>query len=220
MISVLRQPLSLLMGLTILCCWALSGCATSSAAAIPSPEAASPTQAAADPAQGKTIFRGQAVIDGFIACQTCHPADPALPNGVGPNLAGVALRGATRVPGLSAAEYISHSIRVHDEYVVPGFSPGIAKALVGRDFGEILSDQQVDHLVAYLLTLEEPALAAAAVATPSAEPAPSVQPCPTPNTIDTPSPSQQPSPSPIVTASPSRTPSSSPLFNNMRQKRR
>lgn len=174
-----------------LACIGLSGCATASSAAVHTPTlvASSAVVRSALPEQGRAIFTGQVAITDFIACQTCHPINPRSPNGAGPNLAGVALRAGARVVGQDAHEYLRHSIRIHDEFVVPGFAPGIPKAMVGREFGEILSDEQVEQLVAFLLTLDQPQVAARpGVQSPEAgSPTPSVS--ATVHTSPTPSPS-------------------------------
>ncbi|NTU81504.1 MAG: c-type cytochrome [Chloroflexales bacterium] len=168
----------------ILGCCLLTACAAqpssamSSSAASPSPPSPASATAVATvrPEQGLAIFQGQVPIEGFVACRTCHFTDPAAPVGVGPNLAGIATRGAERIPGLTAPEYIRRSIQVHDEYTVPGYAPGIARAVVGRDFAEVLSERQVEQLVAYLMTLDEPPHAADA----AGGAAPGGQPSPTP----------------------------------------
>lgn len=116
---------------------------------------------AGDPQRGATLFAGEVAITGFVACRGCHATDPLAGDGIGPNLAGVATRAGARVPGVAAEEYLRRSIRIHDDYVVPGFEAGIARAVVGRDFGDILTDEQIADLVAYLLTFDQPATSAA-----------------------------------------------------------
>jgi cytochrome c2 len=212
MTSLLWQRAATLGLCATMVCASLSACATSSAAAIHTPTTVAITSTAQS-AQGQAIFGGQVQIAGFIACQTCHPINPRSPNGAGPNLAGVALRAGTRVPGLDAHNYLRRSIRVHDEYVVPGFAPGIARAVVGRDFGAILSDDQVEQLVSYLLTLDQPPVALgrgpeAGRATPLSGPSPkpSASPSPKPSASPTALASPEPSPRPSETVAPSITP--------------
>ncbi|NWF81855.1 MAG: c-type cytochrome [Chloroflexi bacterium] len=141
---------------------ALAGCTTGAAARVP-PDP--PAVATGSPAEGQAIFNGQVAIAGFVACAGCHAVDPAAGPGIGPNLAAIARVANERVAGLMAAEYIERSIRVHDEYVVPGYAPGIARSMLGAEFGEVLSDAQVSALVAYLLAL--PASVAAATPPPA-----------------------------------------------------
>ena len=171
---------------------ALAGCTTGAAARVPpDPPAAasSPSEvpaATGSPAEGQAIFNGQVAIAGFVACAGCHAVDPAAGPGIGPNLAAIARVANERVAGLMAAEYIERSIRVHDEYVVPGYAPGIARSMLGAEFGEVLSDAQVLALVAYLLALPAPVAAATpppatASATPSATAVASATPRVTPS---------------------------------------
>jgi nitric oxide reductase subunit C len=90
--------------------------------------------------QGETIFKQD--------CASCHAAtaDTVI---VGPSLAGIATTAGTRGVGQGAAEYIQLSILRPGEYVVEGFSN-----LMPSSFGTNLSGEELDALIAYLLTLE------------------------------------------------------------------
>jgi nitric oxide reductase subunit C len=79
-------------------------------------------------------------------CATCHSLQPDVII-VGPSLAGVAARAASRVPGLSAEQYLRQSILEPGAFVVPGFPDAMA-----RNFGQVLDDQQVSDIIAFLLT--------------------------------------------------------------------
>lgn len=82
-------------------------------------------------------------------CATCH----AVKGGrviVGPSLEGVASRAETRVENMTAREYLHNSIVTPNSYVVEGFVEGSMPQNFGRD----LTTEQVDSLVAYLLTLK------------------------------------------------------------------
>ncbi len=83
------------------------------------------------------------------SCRICHSLAPGQ-DLVGPSLAGVASRAAARVPGLGAADYLRQSILQPDAYVVPGFPAG----QMTPDLGEHLNPQQVEDLVAFLMTLK------------------------------------------------------------------
>lgn len=111
--------------------------------------------------RGRAIFEGQAAIDhpGFTPCRTCHYIEASQGVLVGPNLDGVPERAASRVAGLSAEEYLRQSITSHDKFVVEGFEEGLMLSIVGEDFGNILHAQDIDDLVAYLMTLHEGAAA-------------------------------------------------------------
>ncbi|MCS6882035.1 MAG: cytochrome c [Oscillochloridaceae bacterium] len=136
----------------------LPGCSAgpSTATLLDPPPVASPSPVPApdDVEVGRQLFTGQFAVPGFVACIGCHSVDPASRAGIGPNLAAIAQVAGQRAPGMTAAEYIERSIRFHDEFVVPGYRAGIARgALGGRDFNDVLSDEQVAALVAYLMSL-------------------------------------------------------------------
>ncbi len=91
--------------------------------------------------------RGQAVFRAH--CATCHAVQGSTVI-VGPSLAGIASRAGGRVPGLGAETYIRESILHPDAYLVGGFAPGT----MPQNFARLLSMEEVDQLVAYLMTLE------------------------------------------------------------------
>ncbi|MGZ8755600.1 MAG: c-type cytochrome, partial [Acidimicrobiia bacterium] len=82
-------------------------------------------------------------------CRICHSLEPGR-RLVGPSLAGVGTAAATRVPGLTAEEYLRQSIVDPDAYTVEGFQLGAMLP----DIAHKLSEQQLDDLVAFLLTLK------------------------------------------------------------------
>lgn len=82
------------------------------------------------------------------ACATCHSLEPDVVI-VGPSLAGVATRAATRVPGQSAEEYLRNSILRPGDFIVPGF-----QNVMAQNLGEILTFDQINEIIAFLLTLE------------------------------------------------------------------
>ncbi len=178
-------------------------------AAVATPVASPVAQPTGDPQRGAALFAGDVAIAGFVACRGCHSVDPAAGDGLGPNLAGIALRAGSRIPGVAADEYIRGSILVHDDFVVPGFEAGLARAVVGRDFGEILSDQDIADLTAYLLTLDQAPVAQA----PALDPAPAPTLPPEPATVAV-APTETALPAPTAAAtlslSPSRTVEPSP----------
>jgi cytochrome c len=70
-------------------------------------------------------------------------------NLVGPSLGGIANVAGQMVSGQSAEEYLHESIVSPDAYVVEGFQSGIMPS----NYGTQLSEQQINDLVAYLMTL-------------------------------------------------------------------
>ncbi len=67
-----------------------------------------------------------------------------------PDMAGLAMRAGTRVPGVSAEEYIEGHIRQGSGYsfTVPQYAP------IMVPFGSLLSDDEIADLVAFLMSLE------------------------------------------------------------------
>jgi nitric oxide reductase subunit C len=91
-------------------------------------------------AQGKRLFSQH--------CASCHATEPDTII-VGPSLAGIASRAAERSEGLSAQHYIELSILQPSAFIVPGFGDAMPSS-----FGKRLSGEELDALVAFLLTLE------------------------------------------------------------------
>lgn len=100
-------------------------------------------------AAGEALF-AERVIAPNPGCITCHSLedDARL---TGPSMAGIATRAGSRVTGLSAAEYLRTSILEPDAFVVDGFDDD----LMPENWAEVLSEEDLDALVSYLLTLEE-----------------------------------------------------------------
>jgi cytochrome c len=114
-------------------CLLLAACSASSAAA-------NATPLSEEEAFGEDLFTAH--------CASCHSTmgDTVI---VGPPLSGVATRAETRVVGLDAAAYIEQSILEPSAYVNDGYQD-----LMPKTFGVVLSGDEVDALVAYLLTLK------------------------------------------------------------------
>ncbi len=81
-------------------------------------------------------------------CATCHALEPDVVI-VGPSLAGIATRAGTRVPGQSAEAYIRDSMMAPGDYVVAGF-----QNVMVRNLADMLSSDQINDLIAFLMTLE------------------------------------------------------------------
>jgi len=91
------------------------------------------------------------VVFSDTGCTACHTISGLSTATVGPVLDGLASRAGDRVPNLSAEDYIRQSILDPNAYVVSGFESGV----MPDNFSEVLSDQQLDDLVNFLLTLAE-----------------------------------------------------------------
>ena len=108
--------------------------------------------AAGDPASGKKLFDGQAPMANASApaCSTCHAIEPGLDSGSGQSLSNIGSRAATAVADQTAEAYLRTSILDPDAYLASGYQEGI----MYRGYAQALTSQQVDDLVAYLLTLK------------------------------------------------------------------
>ena len=97
-----------------------------------------PPPAKGDPIAGKSIFAAQ-------GCGACHTFTPASTKGaVGPNLDELPASAEKAGRG-SLEEFVQESIADPNAYVAPGFQAGVMP-----NFGELLSGEQIDDLVAFL----------------------------------------------------------------------
>lgn len=148
--------------LLAICALALAACGgqqggTSSATGSGSTTAASSSGAAGNAANGEKLFNqatiGKANLPG---CKTCHSVvkDQKI---VGPSLYGIATDGAETVKeadykgtAKTAAEWLRESIVNPNVDVPEGFQPNV----MPQNFKDNLSEQEINDLVAYLLTLK------------------------------------------------------------------
>ncbi len=105
--------------------------------------AAGGTSPLGDPQAGRAIFETGGASQ--IPCAACHTLD-GTPL-VGPSLQGISQQAATRVSGLSAEEYLRQSITDPSAYLVEGFDD-----LMNKDYGEKLSEDDINNLIAFLMT--------------------------------------------------------------------
>ena len=89
---------------------------------------------------------GQAVYT--LRCAQCHALTPDTVV-IGPSLAGIATRAATRVPGYDTQTYLETSILIPDDYLVEGFANTMP-----TNFGKELTSEEFAALVAFLMTLK------------------------------------------------------------------
>jgi cytochrome c2 len=109
---------------------------------------ASPTTPAGgggDAAQGKTIFNEVA----SPPCSSCHSIEPGVTL-VGPSLAGIGSKAGTLEQGKSAEAFLHEAIVDPNAYIPEGFAANI----MPTTYGSQLSEQQINDLVAYLLSLK------------------------------------------------------------------
>lgn len=102
-----------------------------------------------DPRAGEQIYYENAA--GVNAgCRICHSLtkDERI---IGPSFYGIADQAGERIPGMSAEEYLRQSILEPNAFVVPGYPEG----QMIQNFGDILTEEQINDLIAFLMTLEE-----------------------------------------------------------------
>lgn len=90
--------------------------------------------------------QGQAVYN--LRCAQCHALTPDTVV-IGPSLAGIATRAASRVPEYDTQTYLETSILIPEDYLVEGFANTMP-----TNFGRELTSEEFAALVAYLLTLK------------------------------------------------------------------
>jgi cytochrome c2 len=102
-----------------------------------------------DPKAGEQLYYETA--SGVNAgCRICH----SLEKGeriIGPSFYGIADRAGERIPGLTAEEYLRQSIVDPNAFVVSGYPEG----QMIQNFGTILTEEQINDLIAFLMTMEE-----------------------------------------------------------------
>jgi nitric oxide reductase subunit C len=93
-------------------------------------------------------LNGQALFNTDAACFSCHSVNPAEWL-VGPSLSGIPKRAGERIENLSARDYLRLIIR-DPSRITPSSIPGI----MPTTYAQTLTDQQIEDIVAYLMTLE------------------------------------------------------------------
>ncbi len=108
--------------------------------------------AAANADNGKVIFNTQhETANGTWACAQCHSVTPDEARIIGPGLYNVSVHGGMHVPGLDALHYIYQSITNPSAFVVPDYPDN----LMPKNWHDVLGDQGVYDVMAYLLTLHD-----------------------------------------------------------------
>ncbi|MBL0346349.1 4Fe-4S dicluster domain-containing protein [Candidatus Villigracilis affinis] len=102
-----------------------------------------------DPIVGEQIYYETAA--GVNAgCRICHSLEEGETI-IGPSFYGIADRAGERISGMTAEEYLRQSIIKPNAYIVPGFPEG----QMIQNFGQILTAEEIDDLIAFLMTLDE-----------------------------------------------------------------
>ncbi len=164
------QPISraLILALVVF----LMGCGTPpptpappSAAPIATPMPPATTAPATAPApKGDAANGAKLFVANKIACDGCHDASKPLPGGeFAPNLGNIATAAEQIIKSpaytgkaKTVAEYFRESLLEPNLYLVPGegYTEKDGSSGMTQDFAKTLTPQQVDDLIAYLLTLK------------------------------------------------------------------
>lgn len=104
------------------------------------------TGGSGDANAGKALF-AQQTIGANVGCITCHSLDGSKL--VGPSMQGIGSRAGKEVQGLSAEQYIHNSIVEPNAHAAEGYAVGVMPSYKG-----VVSDTQLNDLVAYLLSLK------------------------------------------------------------------
>ncbi|MEM9951489.1 MAG: c-type cytochrome [Chloroflexota bacterium] len=99
----------------------------------------------ADVEEGERLYTGALVP----ACTTCHLEADSSVRQVAPSLVGYREIAGTRVEGQDAYTYTYNAIRYANDYVVEGYQANVMPV-----YDNILTDQEVYDLIAYIWTLE------------------------------------------------------------------
>jgi mono/diheme cytochrome c family protein len=108
------------------------------------------TKLAATMTTGDLVNTGKSIVEGKGSCLTCHTIGKTSGPFRFPDLAGVGSRAATRIPGMNDLQYFADTLYHPNDFIVPGFSPGmptINKPPIG------LTDDEIRAVIAYLQSL-------------------------------------------------------------------
>ncbi|GAB4483353.1 MAG: hypothetical protein Kow0088_26520 [Anaerolineales bacterium] len=107
-------------------------------------------QANLDPVQrGKALFEMNMIGENKApGCSVCHSLEPGKTL-VGPSLAGIATYAQTAIAGMDAENFLRQAILEPDRHLMEGYPAGVMYPNYGQD----LSQEEIDALVAFMLTL-------------------------------------------------------------------
>lgn len=105
-------------------------------------------QGSGNAVSGADLF-ARPVLGNQAGCKTCHSLEEGVTI-VGPSLAKIAVLAAQRVEGMKAEDYLRESIIDPNAYLVEGYPADV----MPKAYGKELTSEQIDSLVAYMMTLK------------------------------------------------------------------
>lgn len=114
-----------------------------------------------DPVNGQAVYNQQyTTAVGPWICASCHSVDESQLRLVGPPMWGIYERAEERIAESGDAdpvEYVRNSILMPTAYIVPADAGGpYPENLMPPNYGEVLTEQELNDVVAYILTLGNP----------------------------------------------------------------
>jgi mono/diheme cytochrome c family protein len=104
-----------------------------------------------DAARGEALYNQSTLgTKSAAGCVTCHKFDASQGDNVLAPYTSDIKGAGERVPGVSAEDYLRQSIVDPNAYVVEGYAPGV----MYQNWGEDLTEQEINDLVAYLMSLQ------------------------------------------------------------------
>lgn len=95
----------------------------------------------------QTQLKHRSTTEQALGCIVCHRLDGEA--SVAPSLVGVGTRAKVMIEGKAASDYLRESIVNPDAHIVSGYEPSI----MPNNYAQVLSDDDINALIAYLLTL-------------------------------------------------------------------
>lgn len=133
----------------LLTCLLLAGCRPSFQQMTQTAVAANPPTPAGTLDPARAPERGRTVFNGVGQCATCHSIDGSE-RATGPGLKGIAAIITEQYPDREVVEFLHESILEPDAVIFENWSPD----LMPENYEELLTEQQIDDVIAYMLTLE------------------------------------------------------------------